>query len=499
MLKRCKGLLVICAIIMFMSSARPAAASSLTQGVYTDEDARYLKSVMDMVKRKYNGEVTDRQLVEGALRGMMDTMDPYTVYFSNEEAESFFGEMEGSYEGIGITMEEQGGYVKIAGVMPGSPAERAGLSVGDMLVEADGIDIRGMSMEEVGGIIKGNSGTSITLGIIKSVEGNIERIKVGRETIKMDPGIFNIDEDIGYIKLNIFNSNSADFINRALEFMDKKGITKLILDLRDNPGGEVLQAVEIAENFVPEGLITRLDFKAPEEDDVKYFSTLEKVRYKLVLLVNENTASASEILAGAVQDTKSGTIVGTRTFGKARVQSIIPILTPEASKKYEAELGVRVVDAQDLYYIYKIEPSYDEILGWTKITTGEYYTPKGRMIDKKGIVPDVEIDGLDYEGYVEKLPSSGKNAAEPSEEDVFTAETMMKLLGYKISKPDMVFDEETVEAVKSFQRDMKIGQTGILDDVTRVMLNKKLSTALRLIDLQYMKAAEILKGQSSEG
>jgi carboxyl-terminal processing protease len=150
--------------------------------------------------------------------------------------------------------------------------------------------------------------------------------------------------------------------------------------------------VEVARRFVPEGVITKLAFKSEGTPDIIYSSELKELKYKLAVLVNGMTASASEIIAGAVQDTNSGVIIGTRTFGKSKVQNIIPILTPSAFKKYEQQLGVKLVDAYDLLRYYGVVPFDSEIVGWTKMTTGEYLTPNGRVIDGVGIEPDIFVE-----------------------------------------------------------------------------------------------------------
>lgn len=496
MRKTSRNILILCFITVFISVLQPVAASAQTQDTVSAESMDYLKSVMEMIKQKYNGQVSDKQLIEGALKGMFNTMDPYTTYFTNEEAESFLGTMEGSYGGIGISMVETEGYIKAAGIFPDSPAEKAGLVAGDLIVEVDGKDIKGIGMEKASSMIKGAPGTDVTLGILRNKETEIQRIKITRDIVKLDPGTYFIQEGIGYIRLTMFTANAASFVNRALGEMDKNGVTKLILDLRDNPGGEVDQAVGVAKNFVPEGIITKLDFKSESMEDKVYRSDLKQAKYKLVVLVNGDSASASEIVAGAIQDTKSGILVGTKTFGKARVQTLIPVLTPEAFKKYESKLGVKLVDAYDLYTRFGVNPLEDEVVGWTKITTGEYYTPNGRMIDKKGIDPDVAINNVEYRPGVDasgirKLTDGDDIAL--GEEDILNAESILKTLGYSIEKPDTLMDEETVAALKNYQKNALIEETGELDAATKEKLNDNLNTLYKLSDYQYIKALEILK------
>lgn len=496
MLKKSRGILLVCLILLFTNVAQPVAVNAQTANAASTESVEYLKSVMDMIKQKYNGQVSDSQLIEGALKGMLDTMDPYTTYWTNEEAESFFSEMEGSYEGIGITMEKDGDYIKVAGVIPGSPAEKAGLLLNDRIIEVDSKDIKGLNTTQISGMIKGKAGTSVVLGIIRESDKSITKITIERGVVVLDPGTYSISNGIGYIKLDLFGSNSANFMNRTLEEMDKQGVTKLILDLRDNPGGEVVQAVQIAQNFVPRGLITKLDFKDEDKPDIEYLSELEKPKYKLVVLVNENSASASEVLAGAIQDTKAGTLVGVKTFGKAKVQDIFPLLTPEAYERYGNQLGVKLVDAYDLY-AHEITPLMVDVIGWTKITTGLYYTPNGRMIDQQGLVPDVVVKNLELGESVDmnnlkRLSSSAGDITKPSADDIYSGETIISLLGYKITKVDTIMDDETAAALKVFQKDAGLEETGAFDDATRVTLNKKLAMIFNLLDRQYTKAVEIL-------
>jgi carboxyl-terminal processing protease len=303
--------------------------------------------------------------------------------------------------------------------------------------------------------------------------------------------------DIGYIKLDIFNSNSSISIAKTLIKMDDAKIEKLILDLRDNPGGEVSQVVKIAENFVPQGLITKLDFKSEAIKDEEYYSKNKKPKYKLVVLVNESSASASEILAGAIQDTGSGVLVGTKTYGKGKVQNLYPVLSLEAYKKYEQRFGTRIIDGYDLINNYDVSPSDDEIIGWTKITTGEYYTPKGRMIDGTGLQPDYYIENNYVENQVdirsiETLSKQLKPTIGDKSIDVLNAEKILKFLGYNIEKPDMLFDSESAAAVCEFQKDKGFYSYGVLDFTTQQALNEEFQNNLLGYDKQMAKAIELL-------
>lgn len=485
--------------LIFSQTAFVAAAGSGTadSGITENAALDYLKSVMDMIKEKYNGEVTDDQLIEGAIRGMFNTMDPYTSYFTMEEANSFFNSVGGTYSGVGVIITRTGSYIEIVKVLPSSPAEKSGILQGDRIVTIDGKNAVGITTDEAQSLLLGDEGTSVTLGIIRNNNNQPISIQVTRETIRINPVTSEIRDGIGYIKLDSFNSNAVEGMNEALQEMDENGITRIILDLRGNPGGEVAQAVGIAEKFVPKGLITRLDYKSDKIKDTEYFSDLTELKYKLAVLVDGNSASASEILAGAIQDTKAGVLVGTKTFGKAKVQSMIPLLTPEAYAKYSEKLKVKTVDAFELINVYKIMPRNSEVLGWSKITVGTYTTPNGRMIDDVGLTPDVVVEDplpvneIDVNN-IQKLSVTGKFSLNSEGYDVFCAEKILKALGYDVDTPDTLLDEKTYEAVSRFRVDNKLYPGGDLDFTTQKTLNSKIYELILKTDRQYQTAVELL-------
>ncbi|OPZ85100.1 MAG: putative CtpA-like serine protease [Firmicutes bacterium ADurb.Bin419] len=358
--------------------------------------------------------------------------------------------------------------------------------------------MEGKSGDEAAQLIRGKAGTKVTLEIQRIGEKAPLKIDVERAEVKINPVTYNISGDIGYIKLDIFNANSNLSMKTALDEMDKSNIKKLVLDLRDNPGGEVSQVVKIAENFVPEGLITKLDFKSERVKDEEYYSKNKALKYKLVVLVNESSASASEILAGAIQDTKSGILVGTKTYGKGKVQNVYPVLSLEAFRKYEEKLGAKVVDGYDLMNNYGIKPNDDEIIGWTKITTGEYYTPNGRMIDGTGLQPDYYIENTYIQNDVDlrtikSLSKKVKPAINDKSIDVINAEKILKFCGYSINQPDMLLDEQTSSAIRKFQKDNGLYAYGVLDFATQQALNDTLEKLILQYDKQRAKAFELLE------
>jgi len=453
--------------------------------------------MMNFIQEEHKGDITDKKLMEGALRGMFSTMDPFTEFYTTEEAESFINTFEGSISGVGVILSQEDNGAMVEEVLPGSPAEKAGILAGDIIVEVDGKDATRLVVDDVSALIKGEAGTTVVIGLIREGESGIKKIEVKRDKISINPVSYKINKGIGYIKISIFNGNLDKNLTEALEEIDKQKIAKIILDLRDNPGGDVNQAVAAARKFVPEGLITKIDFKSENKKDEEFYSYLKERKYKVAVLVNNNSASASEILAGAIQDTSAGTIIGTRTYGKAKVQNLYPLLTQSAFEKYKSQFGANLVNVYDIKNKYGISVQDDEIIGWAKLTTGIYTTPKGRMIDTVGIEPDIKVEnlksirGVDISS-VGKLKKKIKPTLNEENIDVENAEKILKMCGYFNGLPDSKFDKDTLEAVKRFQKDSKLFPYGILDFTTQQALNDKLDNLIQEADKQYTEAIKVL-------
>jgi carboxyl-terminal processing protease len=354
----------------------------------------YLQCVMDFIQDKYKGEVTNEELQRAAINGMFDSLDPYSDFLTPQEAQSFYAEVEGEFIGIGIEMEKLNDQIMITKVFNPSPAQSAGLIANDIIVRIDGINTIGVTLYEASALLAGEKGTIVTLDILRpSSPQAAMHFEIERAAISINPISYEIHNDIGYIKIDSFNANSAAAFNQALDNMKTNNINKIILDLRGNRGGEVNQAVEIARQLLPAGLITRLDYKSASYEDVGYYSYVNNNNYQLIVLVDELTASAAEIVAGAIQDTKAGILVGAVTYGKSRVQHLLPVLSPAAFEKYRRQLQINTVDAYDLLLMdHNIMLNNDDIIGWAKITTSEYFTPAGRSIDGVGLTPDIVIE-----------------------------------------------------------------------------------------------------------
>ncbi|WP_418790089.1 S41 family peptidase [Phosphitispora sp. TUW77] len=470
----------------------------LAQENSSNSFSEYLDSVMDLVRENYWDDTSDRQLVEGALKGIFNGLDDYSVFYTPDEAGEVFSDIQGEYFGIGVVISKVGEYVIITKVLTPSPAAAAGIITGDRIVAVDGQNINGIPLHKISALIKGDAETKVVLNIMRNGQQGIMKIEAVRGPVKVNPISYEIINEIGYIKIDVFNSNTDEFLRPVMEDMENKQIKKIILDLRDNPGGEVDEVVAVGKYFVPKGLITRLDFKSEETEDKEYYSDQEKVKYKLIVLVNGMSASASEILAGAIQDTGAGVLVGTKTYGKSRVQNIIPLLSPEAFEKYKRRLKVEVIDGFELISRYNVMPSEEEIIGWVKLTTGEYYTPDGRAIDGIGLTPDIVVEDLvPLNGIsvysVSPLAQKTKPSLDTEGFDVFNAEQILQMLNYDIEGPDMKFDEKTFRAVSTFQKDKGLYSYGVLDFTTQNALNRELERLILETDKQYAKALELLE------
>lgn len=463
-------------------------------GAYSD----YLDTVMDMVMEYYYKDISRQELLEGALRGIFDKMDDYTVFYNMKEAESFFSSMEGNYQGIGVEIMETTEGALVTRVFKNSPAEGAGILPDDIIVKVNGQDVKGLSVQDIANLIRGVKGSFVEIGIIRGNSSDTVYYKVERNVVNLSPVEWKIYNDIMYIKLDSFSSNSSAYFEQALKEADNRGIKKLVLDLRNNRGGEVSQAVNIARLLVRRGIITTLDFKSEEYMDAVYRSYLDKPKYVTAVLVNGNTASASEILASAIQDSGDGFLVGTKTFGKGVFQNMYPILTPEAYERYRQIYGESIVDGYEWMNRYRVQILQSDILGWAKITTGHYLTRNGRMIDGIGLEPDflVEdytiIDGIDVNS-IKELESASDIELNGVGNDVYNCEKILKLKGYEIDAPDNILDPKTSDALKKYQAENGVNVTGKLDKATKNKLNEELNKLRNTIDKPFAKAIELLK------
>lgn len=309
------------------------------------------------IETKYVNDTDDVKLIDGAIDGMVKSLnDPHSNYLSPKMYKTLMEQTEGSFAGIGVVMgmdNEQ--KIHIVGIMENSPGQKAGLQEGDEILAVDGVPVTQMAFDEVAAHVRGQAGTDVVLTIMR--DNANQDITITRDNIKLKTvGHKMLDNNIGYIQIVSFSEDTANEFNEAYNDLKNQGMKALVLDLRNNPGGLLTTCVEIAKKLVPKGEIVSIVDKQGNKET--YSSSLEAPEYPLVVLINKNSASASEILSGAIQDTKTGTIIGNTSYGKGSVQTILPMFEDDA----------------------------------VKLTIAKYYTPSGRSIDGTGITPDIEIN-----------------------------------------------------------------------------------------------------------
>lgn len=309
------------------------------------------------IETKYVNDTDDVKLIDGAIDGMVKSLnDPHSNYLSPKMYKTLMEQTEGSFAGIGVVMgmdNEQ--KIHIVGIMENSPGQKAGLQEGDEILAVDGVPVTQMAFDEVAAHVRGQAGTDVVLTIMR--DNANQDITITRDNIKLKTvGHKMLDNNIGYIQIVSFSEDTANEFNEAYNDLKNQGMKALVLDLRNNPGGLLTTCVEIAKKLVPKGEIVSIVDKQGNKET--YSSSLEAPEYPLVVLINKNSASASEILSGAIQDTKAGTIIGNTSYGKGSVQTILPMFEDDA----------------------------------VKLTIAKYYTPSGRSIDGIGITPDIEIN-----------------------------------------------------------------------------------------------------------
>jgi carboxyl-terminal processing protease len=352
------GKIIFKVILVFFALIGITATVLIANLIKTPKELLTAISTYQIIKSSFYQEVNDKELVEGISRGMAASLkDPYSTYYTKAEITEFNEQLNGIYAGIGMVLglDKETNLIKSVRIFKNSPAEKAGLLPGDIIVEIDGKSAEGMDTETVALNVKGPEGSKVNLVVFRGNE--YLDFEITREVIKV-PSVTSkfLDEDTLYIEISTFNENTSNEFRSMLSGLEKEP-GNIILDLRDNGGGLLVQAVELARYFTPGGVVlyeTGRNQKnlAPFIVDGTLF-----LNKPLVVLVNENSASASEVLAGAIQDYKAGTLIGDNTFGKALVQNIYPLPTG----------------------------------GALKLTTQRYLTPNKRDLSKEGLIPDIKL------------------------------------------------------------------------------------------------------------
>lgn len=419
-----------------------------------------LYSTYDTIKDNYYEEIDEEKLVDGAINGMIKSLDdPYSAYMDKKEASSFHESISSSFEGIGAEIQEQDGQIMVVSPIKGSPAEKAGVKPNDIILSVDGKSVEGLSSSEAVLKIRGEKGTKVDLSISRAGESEPIKLTIKRDTIPIETVYAEmLDDGVAKIQVTSFSEHTVQELKTALEEMSKKDMKGLVLDLRGNPGGLLDQAIEMASLFIPNGeVVLQVEERSGKKDVYKSENDGE-LKIPVVVLIDDGSASASEIVAAAVSESADIPLIGVKSFGKGTVQT-----------------------AQDF-----------EDGSNFKYTAAKWLTPEGNWIHKKGIKPDINVKLPDYASLPYISPDKELKASVSSSE-VKAAEEMLKEAGHDPGKIDGFFDEATTNAVIAFQKEQKIKETGTIKDDTTVKLMQVIREKILKNDTQVKKAVEVLK------
>ncbi|HYK64665.1 MAG TPA: S41 family peptidase [Patescibacteria group bacterium] len=350
--------LVACFLVLQEVAVRRAQA--LSNDTYQELDT--FASVLAIVQKNYVEPVTTKKLIDGAISGMLASLDPHSAYLTPDLYRDLEVETRGSFGGLGIEITIKNGALTIVAPIEDTPAYRAGLKAGDQIIKIDDDFTKDMSLTEAVKRMRGPKGSKIKLTLHRNGVPELFTVSLARDVIKIQSVKSKMIDNYGYIRVTTFQENTGEGVEKAIDEIEAKNHGKvkgIVFDLRDNPGGLLNQAVKVSDDFLDGGLIVYTQGRE-ENQQQKYFSHKKKdfVDYPMVVLVNGGSASASEIVAGALQDQKRAVILGTQTFGKGSVQTILPLDDKSA----------------------------------LRLTTARYYTPTGRSIQAVGITPDVDVE-----------------------------------------------------------------------------------------------------------
>ncbi len=403
------------------------------------------------------------EVLESAMQGMFESLDEYSTYFTEEEFKSFVEDVSGEFCGIGVTIMEFSDGLMVTEVHKGSAAEIAGLKKGDVIISADGTDIRGMEIELARTYIVGPVGTSVTVGIMR--DGQHLTFDMVRSVVTTVAGFYQIlDGNIGYLQLSSFDEHAHEFMAEALDAL--KDTKNIILDLRYNPGGSLETLKAIASMTLPKGPVMHLEYKF-SIDNTTIMNEVDGFKNKLVVLVNGYTASAAEAFAAAVQDYGIGVVVGEQTIGKGTMQTVGGILTG----------------------------------GGYKLTVAEYLSPNKRTINGIGVEPDYYVAPRTVaysDDYFEPITYDRVMRIGDTGADVLALEQRLNVMGYSVGVPDTEYDEDTFYAVKKYQESAGLYPYGVLDITTQLSIHSYLQDKEITLDKAYDKAVEIASGDIDE-
>ncbi len=439
-----------------------AKSGAGTQDRY--ENLELFQKVLHYVENNYVDEVKNKDLIYGAIKGMLETLDPHSQFMTPEVFKEMKTDTQGKFGGLGIEIGMKDNILTVIAPIEDTPAWRGGLKPNDRIVKINGESTKGMSLMEAVNKMRGKKGTDVTLAIYRDGFERIKDVKITRDIIKIQSVKYEVlDSHIGYMRLTTFNESAGSDLRKALDTMNKKDkLRGLVFDLRTNPGGLLDQAVEVTSLFVDKGVVVSTIPR--NKDEAKVLHAIEGRANKdipLVVLVNSSSASAAEIVAGALQDHHRGIIMGQPTFGKGSVQTLI-------------ELGADV---------------------GLKLTIARYYTPSGRSIQEKGVQPDIILDEYDPKLLAQaKLKGESFRERDLKGHMVNTDKEAAEAAAEEKKKDD--FKREELEALAAKKAKGGKGADKDDDDMTPVKISPKDDYQVREA-VNYLKSFDIIKKLAS--
>ena len=390
--KMLKRILVIAAGVLLgallsVGSARVAAAWGFWPNRELDQSSRYVREVLSAVNDNYvdADKVAFPKLTEAALRGMLNSLDPHSEYMNARDYKKLEEDITSEFGGIGVQVEMRNGKVVVIAPIAGTPGAKAGILRGDVFVSVDGVKLEKPALDEVIGRLRGKPGTQVRIGFMRPSTTTDFEVTLKRERIKVESvrEVHLRPDGIGYLEITQFGERTSEEFIGALNTLNAQGMRALIIDLRDNPGGLLTAAVEVAEPFFTKGelIVYTQGRKSQDRDEYRAAASEAPLTLPLAVLINGGSASAAEIVSGALKDTRRAVVVGERSFGKGSVQTILPLRQGE---------GLR-------------------------LTTARYYTPSGVTLHEKGVLPDVEVVMSSVEDDSARIQRSRDDVVDPVE------------------------------------------------------------------------------------
>lgn len=429
--------------------------------LYIDDDI----SAEELIDAAFSKAIKENpDLITELLKAGFSSLDEYSEYYTPKEYTDFVNNINHTFYGIGVVIQKKEDYVEVTNCLEGGAAFSAGIEAGDKIVSVDGVSAVKKTLSEVQSMVTGDLGTDVSVTVLRAgqeIDFAMKRAPVSDITVSY----ILLKGNIGYVRIINFAEKTSTEFAEVLKKIENDGVTNVILDLRDNPGGYLTSAIEIAKMIIPEGVVVQTMYRQEEKNEI-YYSELKNPKFKFNVLVNKNTASAAEVLSGAMQDSGIGTLIGETTYGKAVIQEIF-----------------RMAD------------------GAFKLTTGHYLTRDGHEINKKGINPDEYIvnptQPVDLSRYT-PLDYQIKWKVGEQDNTIQGAKERLRRLRYYSGEINMDFDTALEEAVTRFQGDMGLFPYGVLDISTQTRLENEFSQTEEMIDRQFEAAYTSFGGKLSD-